>query len=347
MNSIQTVLTAACLIIANCPAAHAWDNVGHMAVAGLAYDELPPAKQQQLDAILRQHPKVNFIIEGFPDANIEDRDFVMAAATWPDLARAKTSERTPQSDRMNDPGYEEDKPAVQKIDANDWGILHRGWHFIDKPLWVGTSAAPSKLPPEPAVNAVNVVNVLIKQLKSNEDEKEKAFELAWLMHLVGDLHQPLHAVDGISETLPGGDHGGNWVKVESENQGAYELHAFWDDILGKSATEDKRTHLPHLEKDVANANEVIAEVEGVQLPKNANNVDPSVWAAGAFRLAKRDAYNLHLVPYPVERPSKNEPAEILEATLDQEYGTNAKRDAEKQVHLAGHRLALILKDVLH
>ena len=57
-----------------------------MAVAGLAYDELTTQQQDRLVVILKNHPKLDFITEGFPDPNIDGRDLVMAAATWPDLA---------------------------------------------------------------------------------------------------------------------------------------------------------------------------------------------------------------------------------------------------------------------
>ena len=65
------------------PFAFAWDAVGHMAVAGLAYDELSQDQQSRLVAILKKHPMLNFITEGFSTEEIDDRDLVMAAATWP------------------------------------------------------------------------------------------------------------------------------------------------------------------------------------------------------------------------------------------------------------------------
>src|SRR6266481_4349415 len=95
-HSCKLIARTLCAAIALLSArAYGWDSIGHMVVAGLAYDELSEAQQSQLVAILKQHPRVNFILDGFPDGNPEDRDFVMAAATWPDLARGKTSKKTP------------------------------------------------------------------------------------------------------------------------------------------------------------------------------------------------------------------------------------------------------------
>jgi hypothetical protein len=328
--------------------AYAWDNVGHMAVAGLAYDELSPEQQARLVAILQNHPKLNFITEGFPDPNIDGRDLVMAAATWPDLARSHVSKAgTPSPDSITDNGYEEKDPAIKQVKFDD-GLLHRGWHFIDNALWIGHGTPPPQLPTAPEVNAVGVVKVLITQLKSNEADKEKAYDLGWLLHLVGDLHQPMHAVNGISETLPEGDRGGNLVEIKGATDGASELHAFWDEVLGKTAPAEKTPpHHPHLEKDVATADEVIAEVQKVRLNKTKdNNVDPSAWATESLHLAKRDSYDLNFVPITVERPGNSEPTQKLEATLDAEYGVSAKRVARRQIRRAGHRLALILKDLL-
>jgi hypothetical protein len=317
-----------------------------MAVAGLAYDELTTEQQARLVVILKNHPKLNFITEGFPDPNIDDRDLVMAAATWPDLARnhvAKQGASSPND--IIDNGYEEKDPAITQVKFD--GLLHRGWHFIDNPLWVGNGTPPPQLPKAPEVNAVGVVNVLITQLKSNEADSEKAYDLGWLLHLVGDLHQPLHVVNGISGTIPDGDRGGNLVVIKGATDDASELHAFWDEVLGKTAPPEKAPpHRPRLEKDVASADDVIADVQKIRLNKTTdNNLDPSVWAKEALQLAKRHAYDVTLVPVPVERPGKSEPPHKLQTTLDPEYGASAKRDSRKQVRRAGHRLALILKDI--
>jgi len=319
------------------PFAFAWDAVGHIAVAGLAYDELSQDQQSRLVAILKKHPRLNFITEGFSAEEIDDRDLVMAAATWPDLARGKTSSRVPKADQIKDNGYEENSPAVEKVDYRD-GLLHRGWHFIDTPLWVGNGSAPEQLPPAPAVNAVAVVNVLIRQVKSNEDDKERAYDLAWLMHLVGDLHQPLHAVNGISDTLPDGDSGGNSVNITGTTEGASELHAFWDDILGKTAKPDRRTGRPRLDQDAAVADEVITSVQRLSLRnRKADDLDPADWASESLQLAKKDAYNLNLEPFTIDRRGKD--VEIMQAELDDSYEAAAKRDARKRVRLAGHRFS--------
>jgi hypothetical protein len=321
---------------------YGWNGVGHMTVAGLAYDELPRQQQDRLAAVLKKkHPKLNFITGGFPDQNVNGRDLVMAAATWPDLARGHALGKNAE---IKNNGYEEKDPPITRAKFD--GLLHPGWHFVDTPLWVDEGPPPGQLPPAPPVNAVGVVKVLIAQLKSNEDDAAKAYDLAWLMHLVGDLHQPVHCVNGISKTFPNGDRGGNEITINGINNGEHELHAFWDDVLGKKAAPDRKTSQARLDKDVATADEVIGDVQGLPLSAAANNLDPATWASESFQLAKRDAYDLQLLPFRLERPNSMQSIESFEATLNADYGAVAKQDAKRQVRMAGHRLASLLEDIL-
>ena len=115
---------------------------------------------------------------------------------------------------------------------------------------------------------MGVVKVLKgKYAEVREANTEKAYQdLGWLLHLVGDLHQPMHAVNGISATLPEGDRGGNLVEIKGATDGASELHAFWDEVLGRTAPSEKAPpHRPRLEKDVASADDVIADVQKLRL----------------------------------------------------------------------------------
>lgn len=302
--------------------AFGWDNPGHMAVAGLAYDELSAEQKAHLVALLKQHPDLKPLTAGFPNGAPDGRSLVMAAATWPDAIRIKAFGYT-------DNGYEEKDPAIEKVAYSK--LMHRGWHFIDTPVWEGTGPAPAHLPPPAQVNAVGVVKVLMKQLHGNEADSAKAYDLGWLLHLVGDLHQPLHAVGGITPTLPAGDRGGNSVGLSGVTDGEEELHSYWDDVLGRTAPSHR------LDKDVATANRIITTVQGIQ--PTGSQTNPATWAAESVALAKSDAYHLTLVPSPAAKKPLN-------ATLDNAYHTKAVQDAQQQIRTAGHRLAVLLKQIL-
>lgn len=333
MKSIHVAKSALILALAFCLPLQifAWNSPGHMIVAGLAYDELTPDQQQKVVALLRKHPDLSPLMQGFPTGTTPtDRELFMASATWADLIKRGHRE-------YKDVGYEAEKPPVTQVTFDH--IQHTGWHFIDLPLWVGTGNAPTNLPPAPAVNAVGVIQVLVKQLGGDEADEAKAYDLVWLLHLVGDLHQPLHAVTGVSEVYPNGDKGGNDVALLGETNGETELHAYWDDIFVKSSRPDRRTNLPRLDRDLVKASNWISLLGTSDLGPDASNLDPSVWARESFSMAERDVYDLDLAR---TIGTQNN----LKATLDASYHETALADAKIRVRLAGHRLALILQSTV-
>src|ERR1700733_8864378 len=66
---------------------------------------------------------------------------------------------------------------------------------------------------------------------ADTDAGERAIALCWVEHLVGDIHQPLHAGEAFTEKHPTGDLGGNALAVNTPS-GVYNLHSVWDELLG-------------------------------------------------------------------------------------------------------------------
>lgn len=94
------------------------------------------------------------------------------------------------------------------------------WHYINMPL-DGDYVTAKK---NPKGDLVTGINHCIKTLKDdNANTKEKRFSLKMLVHLLGDLHQPLHI--GRKE-----DKGGNAVQVQWHGKGS-NLHRVWDENL--------------------------------------------------------------------------------------------------------------------
>jgi S1/P1 Nuclease len=59
--------------------------------------------------------------------------------------------------------------------------------------------------------------------------------LAWLFHLVGDIHQPLHTAQLFTVDYPNGDRGGNEICVRVTQAGRpMDLHRFWDGVITSS-----------------------------------------------------------------------------------------------------------------
>ena len=57
---------------------------------------------------------------------------------------------------------------------------------------------------------------------------ERALFARYLIHLIGDIHQPLHSVALYNHTFPKGDAGGNMLKIKLPNGTSYNFHSFWD-----------------------------------------------------------------------------------------------------------------------
>jgi hypothetical protein len=127
------------------------------------------------------------------------------------------------------------KPLKSLLDAAAWLDKLRGprfhnvsaIHYIDLPYYPnGNYGGKPKI-----INHNNILNALIKIIDElnnpNFSKKNHAYKLRFLYHLVGDLHQPLHAAEQYSNLYPNGDRGGNLVPIEKSNI-AYQLHQFWD-----------------------------------------------------------------------------------------------------------------------
>ena len=91
------------------------------------------------------------------------------------------------------------------------------WHYINMDL-DETYATAKKNPKGDLVTGINKCVAVLKDEKSTD--KDKVFYLKMLVHLIGDLHQPMHI--GQRE-----DKGGNTIQVQWFGKGT-NLHAVWD-----------------------------------------------------------------------------------------------------------------------
>ena len=94
-------------------------------------------------------------------------------------------------------------------------------------------------PPDPNIETAFRENIDV--IKGQHSDAEKAIALCWIMHLLGDGHQPLHAVSLFSTEYPSpkGDQGGNkeFIRLKPDGE-PMKLHRFWDGVI--STTEDTR-----------------------------------------------------------------------------------------------------------
>ena len=105
-----------------------------------------------------------------------------------------------------------------------------GEHFIDNPFSADGTALPADLPETDNVVTALGKNVGILQ-SSTADDNAKAQALRFVIHFVGDVHQPLHCATRISAGNPEGDRGGNQIMIKhtvGTKHPAVNLHSFWD-----------------------------------------------------------------------------------------------------------------------
>jgi S1/P1 Nuclease len=147
--------------------------------------------------------------------------------------------------------------------------------------------------------------------------------LKWVVHLVGDLHQPLHAADD-------GDRGGNAVQVALaglRTRGRKSLHRAWDNDFVQLALQARNGQQPPGDVDsLASAAQTLLG--------EAGEGNPDSWASESNNLARNVAYR-----YPGFACGAPPPTIVV---LDQAYVTSAAALVRERLLLAGARLANLL-----
>jgi hypothetical protein len=181
----------------------AWSARGHKTVGEVAFGLLSNNVRSKVTAILAPHD-------------------IQHAAIWPDLLRDVPAD---------------DAEMQQFTNAHP---DHTSWHFVNLPLKTATYD-PSG--PFARLNdIVHQINLCIDVLEGQSNALSQQHALRWLVHLVGDLHQPLHVGCGYyrfdngkttllkTPTEATGrkhDRGGNLLHYTKTSN----LHHYWDDDL--------------------------------------------------------------------------------------------------------------------
>jgi hypothetical protein len=310
---MKTLLLITLIIAGPISQAAAWGDLEHMMAGAIAYDRLTPEVREKVTALLRLNPQYAAWVDGVPEEE-QSRISFLRASRWAD-------------DIKSDPRYEQDgeqggnRPsgphAARNIGYRD-AFTHKYWHFVDLPF----SQDGTALIDPPVPNARTQIALFRKTLTSPAATDEtKSYDLVWLIHLVADVHQPLHAASRFDKAHPAGDDGGNAVFVCSAPcQRQEKLHAFWDRILGVS-------------KDTTIAIEKARQLPAPD-PQLAAIGNEETWIQESFAAAQ-----MHVYIAPIEAGAG--PYEVTE-----QYRDNARDFAGQRIALAGARLANLLNDVL-
>jgi S1/P1 Nuclease len=304
-------LTFATLLLL-APAGHAWGCKGHQTVALLAERHLTPEAKQFLLRLLTDNP-VDPELKRYCGSAVTD--LFADASTWPDDIR---------SPRDNGP-----------------------WHYIDIPRGESRRKSLDQYCGEKGC----VTRAITEQLAVLKDPAaggvKRAEALRYIIHFVGDLHQPLHAITNADE-------GGNCVPVkylrreprEHANHYSPNLHAVWDTAILERDMEsaDPTEFAEHLDESFSNKVEAW-QTAGIHL-------DDWVWES--FDEAEKFVYE-PLVPKIAIEPDvpvhactddNHIGARLLQQhiTANEAYQQQAAGVVEQRIAQAGIRLALILDE---
>jgi hypothetical protein len=203
-------------------------------------------------------------------------------------------------------------------------------HFIDTAFATDGTALPAL----PTPNIVTALEEQVNILKTSTDKAAQAQALRFIIHFVGDIHQPLHCATKVSSANPEGDRGGNLVKIKIVGANGQtkqtNLHSYWDGGLGAFPLTGANFAPPPLSKIPAAAAQ--AKAGNPDTDPALNLDDPTnyqAWADESFDLAKDVVYK------GISSGSKPTTA----------YKNKGIKTARKRVAWGGYRLAALLNSI--
>ena len=309
---------AACAFFLVAPAAHAWGCKGHETVALLAEAHLTPAAKAMAFKILNANPIDPSLSRYCKDPGL---DAFADASTWADDERQV-------------------KPETG------------AWHFIDIPRGAPESILGQFCPPA----AGCVTTALAAQIEilrdRNRSPQARAEALRFVIHLVGDIHQPLHDATN-------NDRGGNCVPVEFFGHAPREtnttaesyspnLHGVWD-----TSIIDRLSPGPQTPQQLAQR--LDENFEQQESGWNSETINFNQWAWEGHQLAESTAYGRLPVNVAIEKPLDIQSCaddhhisrRMLELNedLEDDYQSAAAPVVEEQLAKAGSRLAALLNSL--
>lgn len=288
------------LLVFAAPAA-AWDSFGHRVIARLAWEELTPTTREHVLALLARAPAESGLLGLRPRFGRDpDRSWFELASLWPDLVKG---------------------------DAR-WD--HASWHYVNQ-FWEPSPENPTgRLRPDLLPEEDNLLRHLPEQLARLRNRAtpapERAVALAWVLHLVADLHQPLHTTARVTPLEPRGDRGGNdfLLAPEPPDREPQNLHRLWDRLLS--------TRFParRFESQTLRVGRAVASLRAQPRPSPGEPLfDPEAWAREGLAISREHVYAHGLLRGRAPSPA---------------YLERAYEAAVPAVVRAGARLARLLED---
>ncbi len=291
----------------------AWHDEGHKLTGYVAWQRMTPQTRAAVIKILRSAPEDSNIAAFYPIYGIEPEElkkmeFFMLIHTWADMVRERSF------------------PVRYK------NYHHSNWHYYDT-FW---SEANGKIviltgfeEGGEAVPRLAEAEKLLRDPKAKD--AEKAIAIAWILHLTGDLHQPLHNSARVTPTEPKGDQGGNLFFLTPEGTPPAQrlnLHTFWDGITNRVVPLPKGECVRDYLVDLGN--KMMKKHPYKEFSDKLKIGQYDEWHKEGLALAMTVVFSPDLKRF--EMPSEK-------------YQKKTFATAERQIPLAGYRIAETLNSI--
>ena len=189
--------------------AHAWDHPGHMTTAAIAFGDIKQVRPdliEKLQLLFLAHPDTApfWVASGEAKGEERTRRMFMECARWPD-----DSKFTPR-------------------DMLTWHTAR--WAIVAEDATPEARAAAEAKHGKPVGQAIEAANLNYAMPSNHESTpSDRALGLCWVLHIVGDIHQPLHVSDLYAADFPTGNAAGTLSYVADPlSDTTIPLHILWD-----------------------------------------------------------------------------------------------------------------------
>jgi nuclease S1 len=291
----------------------AWGPEGHSAIALIADHAL-----QQGGAGARA--KVLALLATDKGNRLTKND-IASEATWADVLREESLEARSATNLWHSTRFKPDKPDLATA------------CFGRKLLPLGYPASHG---PRDNCSVDKIMQFAAELKKPKTSSHEKLAAVQFLLNLVGDLHDPLHAIDHA-------DQGGDCTALQIGSNPPVRLSSYWEGTLVAEVVGSD---------PAMGAARIAASVPAAQSRKWADG-NPEAWARETYEIAKTVTYGFAGGPpagkfaFPARKGQKEACPAVALYRVGPDYETRALAAVKQQLGKAGVRLARVLRDNLN
>jgi hypothetical protein len=300
--------------------AGAWNSLGHRAVAEVAWREMDPEQRKAVTDLLKQHPHYNELLAAnVPEGVSTDEWAFLTGAIWPDLIRpAGTGDKARPEfiTKYNVYSHAILLPVVRTSDAREISLAN---------FEVETPNAETGLRESMAVLR-----------NKNASAHDRAVALTWILHLCGDIHQPLHASTLVTKNKPKGNGAGGVFSVLDSRGREAKLHSCWDGLPGKDGSY----------QGICELADALVKLRPEKMVEYRVNKTVMSWAEEGRKVAADFAYAEEHVDFVLGADvASGKIARSDIPKISRQYMTEAERITRKRLALAALRLSDFMKEV--